>query len=84
MGSDSYVDVVERLFQEFDWAIPLPVIAATVHRCRQQLDQPTELRDLEVEARRCLAELTESPTRHPAIPAPRAAGKAQRGSPVIA
>lgn len=84
MESDSYVDVVERLFQEFDWAIPLPVIATTVHQCRQQQGRSTKLADLENEARRCLTELTEAQTAHPAVPAPRSASEFQPESNVLA
>ncbi len=38
MNDDSYCDVTERLFAEFEQVHPLPVIAGVVRRCRQDLD----------------------------------------------
>jgi hypothetical protein len=37
MLSNSYADTVERLFTEFRGQVPLPVITAMVHECREQL-----------------------------------------------
>ncbi len=36
-GAQSYADVVERLFGEFENRYPLSVIVDTVHECRAQL-----------------------------------------------
>jgi len=38
MNDDSYCDVTERLFGEFARVHPLPVIAAVVRQCRNDLD----------------------------------------------
>ena len=58
MDSDSYVDVVERLFREFDWALPLPEIARLVGQCRQDWVGTTGLEGLEDEARQRLTDLS--------------------------
>jgi len=58
METDSYVDVVERLFQEFDWALPLPEIAKLVGECRQDRPASTGLADLENTARQRLTDLS--------------------------
>ena len=38
MNDDSYCDVTERLFGEFERVHPLPVIAAVVRQCRNDLE----------------------------------------------
>jgi len=38
MNDDSYCDVTERLFGEFERVHPLPVIAAVVRQCRNVLE----------------------------------------------
>lgn len=38
MNNDSYCDVTERLFAEFEQVHPLPAIAAAVRQCRQDLE----------------------------------------------
>jgi hypothetical protein len=58
MGADSYADVVERLFHEFDWAVPLPDIAKLVGQCRQAWDGSPGLEGLENEARQRLTNLS--------------------------
>jgi hypothetical protein len=58
MGTDSYADVVERLFGEFDWALPLPEITRLVGQCRQDWSGSTALEGLEIEARRLLTDLS--------------------------
>ncbi len=70
MGSDSYADVVERLFHEFDWAVPLPDIAKLVGQCRQDRVGSTELEGLENEARQRLTNLSlgSPPDPWPALP----------------
>lgn len=58
MGTDSYADVVERLFREFDWVLPLPEIARLVGQCRQDWSGPRELEGLENQARQRLTDLS--------------------------
>ena len=58
METDSYVDVVERLFREFDWALPLPEIAKLVGECRQDWLASTGLEGLEHTARQRLTDLS--------------------------
>ncbi len=38
MDNDSYCDVTERLFAEFERVHPLPTIAVVVRQCRQDLE----------------------------------------------
>ena len=35
--SHSYADTVECLFAEFEGRLPLPLVSAVVHECREQL-----------------------------------------------
>ncbi len=35
--SDSYADTVECLFAEFEGRLPLPLVSAVIHECREQL-----------------------------------------------
>ena len=58
MGTNSYADVVERLFKEFDWAIPLPEIARLVSQCRQNWSGSAALVGLEHEARERLTAMS--------------------------
>jgi hypothetical protein len=58
MGTDSYADVVERLFGEFDGALPLPEIARLVGQCRQHWSGSSALEGLESEARQRLTDLS--------------------------
>ena len=58
METDSYVDVVERLFREFDWALPLPEIAKLVGECRRDGLASTGLEGLENTARQRLTDLS--------------------------
>jgi hypothetical protein len=58
MGTDSYADVVERLFGEFDGALPLPEIARLVGQCRQHWSGSRALEGLENEARQRLRDLS--------------------------
>jgi hypothetical protein len=58
MGTDSYADVVERLFGEFDGALPLPEIARLVGQCRQHWSGSSALEGLENEARQRLTDLS--------------------------
>ena len=37
MRAHFYADTMERLFTEFGGQVPLPVITAMVHECREQL-----------------------------------------------
>ena len=57
MDTDSYADVVERLFKEFDWALSLPEIARLVSHCRQNGSGAATLEGLENEARSRLTDL---------------------------
>ena len=74
MGSDTYADVVERLFKEFEQRLPLPEIARLVGDCRQRRNGPNALDGLEDEARRRLTILA-LVARPAALPIP-----AQRGA----
>jgi hypothetical protein len=58
MDTDSYADVVERLFKEFDWALSLPEIARLVSECRQHWSGSTALEGIEIEARQRLTDLS--------------------------
>ena len=58
MGTDSYADVVERLFGEFDWALSLPEIARLVGQCRQLGTGTNEPAGLENDARQRLTALS--------------------------
>jgi len=60
MSRDSYADVVERLFQEFEWAIPLPVIARIAHDCSHEGSgsPPADESDLLERARSLLLAMT--------------------------
>jgi hypothetical protein len=58
MDTDSYADVVERLFQEFDWAVSLPDITRLVSQCRQHWSGSTALEGIENEARQRLTDLS--------------------------
>ena len=58
MDTDSYADVVERLFKEFDWAVSLPEITRLVSQCREHWSGSTALEGIENEARQRLTDLS--------------------------
>lgn len=65
MGQDSYGDVVERLFAEFEGSVPLPVIAEMVHLCREQLRGAPTLAMPELLERLARQRLIGTPTGRP-------------------
>jgi hypothetical protein len=81
MGADSYADVVERLFEEFEQTLPLPAIARMVGQCRQHWSGSGQLDALEHEARRELTTLSLSACPDPpTIPAQRGSRGVAAGS----
>ncbi len=48
MDTYCYADVIERLFREFEGAVPLPVIVKVTNVCRHQLSgsSPTAMPEL--------------------------------------
>jgi hypothetical protein len=54
MPSNSSADTMERLFTEFGGQVPLPVITAMVHECREQLCSAPETAMPELLARQHL------------------------------
>lgn len=65
--SHSYADTVECLFAEFEGRVPLPLVSAVVHECREQLSCSPETAIPELLARLARQRLKDVPQPVPTL-----------------